>query len=423
MPFAELEHTGLVDYVEKHRARSSTWAFLHLAKTAGTSLTDSLSEMASPCHPLYLENYDLGREEIDKSKFDRVASFAAKQNALPEDKKYKVCFGHIRYRHLSILKRELPGLRTFTFLRDPVERVVSEYRYRMTPAYWMHEAFCERYATISSFAASRGITNVMTESLTRPGRKNVDETVRSILDDYDFIGLSEQYSSSASVLFRMMNVVHRPVRRLNETISTDQNNIEIRTEDLELIRELNSADVRLYEQVRDILAPQLPNWEAYFNELLPSSDSRGADRSAAEVPNGRLVDLVGEGWSVQDGNPWIATHAPGLRLHPNDGDKPPPSLRLAGALRPGRYRFDAEVLVFDSRCCPHRLVISLSGNASPNTWSVSLDGTRKGRVEWKRAVIEVNETSDARLELVVDDPTTKADYSATHLVSATFTRL
>ena len=73
MPFAELEHTGLVDYVERHRTLGSTWAFLHLAKTAGTSLTHSLSRMAPPCHPLYLENYDLSREELGGLLADQPA--------------------------------------------------------------------------------------------------------------------------------------------------------------------------------------------------------------------------------------------------------------------------------------------------------------------------------------------------------------
>ena len=427
MPFAELEHTSLTDYVEKHRVRSSTWAFLHLAKTAGTSLKHSLEAMAPPCYPLYLENYDLGREEIDRSKFERVARFAAMQNALPTNEKYSVCFGHIRYRHLRLLQREIPGLRTFTFLRDPVDRVVSEYRYRSTPAYWMHETFLDQFPNIGDFAASPGIVNVMTQSLMEVGGEiDADEKVRLILNHYDFIGLSEAYSSSASALFGMMDIVHRPVERLNETIATDRNNIEIRAKDIDLINAINALDARLYRRAREILTPHLPVWDAHFDGLL-SLPARPAANSRADAVSGPSVDLVGpligEGWSVQDGNQWIVTQTPGLRLHPNHGDRPPPRLRLADALRPGRYRFDADVLVFDNRCCAHRLVMSLSGAASPNSWSVSLSGARKGRVQWTQAIVDVSEPSDVQLELVVDDAATRADYSATRLVSASFTRL
>jgi len=151
------------------------------------------------------------------------------------------------------------------------------------------------------------------------------------------------------------------------------------------------------------------------------------DRGDGVVASGDSVDLVAspncERWKVQDGNQWIDTRGPGLRLHPSDAKAPPARLRLGGVLKPGRYRFDAEVLVFDERCCPHRLVMSASGKASPRSWSVSLDGARLGRVEWTEAVIELKETSDLQLDIVLDDAKAPTLFSATQLVSAIFTRL
>lgn len=151
------------------------------------------------------------------------------------------------------------------------------------------------------------------------------------------------------------------------------------------------------------------------------------DRGDGVIASGEFVDLVAspncERWKVQDANQWIDTRGPGLRLHPNAADAPPVRLRLGGALKPGRYRFEAEALVFDERCAPHRLVMSVSGAASPRTWSVSLEGARLGRVSWTEAVIEVEETSDLELEVVLDDPTGTPLFSATQLVSALFTQL
>jgi len=81
--------------------------FLHVEKTAGTSLTEML------CHsldaPSYIEKRDvlLGLSACEMSQFDFFA-------------------GHFNYDTLSLIPREK---RIFTFLRDPRERLISLYNF------------------------------------------------------------------------------------------------------------------------------------------------------------------------------------------------------------------------------------------------------------------------------------------------------
>ncbi len=49
------------------------------------------------------------------------------------------------------IQTELPGTRFFTMLREPVARVVSHYRYCVTPNFWGHEQFAAEFPTITDF--------------------------------------------------------------------------------------------------------------------------------------------------------------------------------------------------------------------------------------------------------------------------------
>ncbi len=68
-----------------------------------------------------------------------VYQIAAAQLA-PADTRCRSFSGHIRRPHIDFIQTELPGTRFFTLLREPVARVVSDYRYCLSPSHPTHRA-------------------------------------------------------------------------------------------------------------------------------------------------------------------------------------------------------------------------------------------------------------------------------------------
>lgn len=126
-------------------------------------------------------------------------------------------------------------------------------------------------------------------------------------------------------------------------------------------------------------------------------------------------------WTVVHRNKWVSTDPPGLRLHANDPGTPPPTLTLRGCLESGRYRFEAEILVFDARCPPQRITIWTRGRFASQSFSFDLKGGSPGPVTWSVPSIELAEICDVEIAVALDAAATSASYSAIQLVSATFT--
>ena len=91
--------------------------------------------------------------------------------------------------------------------------------------------------------------------------------IDSVLHGFEFIGIMELYDVSMSMIFRLMGLTHIPTQRVNETISTDRNAIELSDAMREEILARNAIDDALYRAVREILEPQCEAWRRHFATL------------------------------------------------------------------------------------------------------------------------------------------------------------
>ena len=145
------------------------------------------------------------------------------------------------------------------------------------------------------------------------------------------------------------------------------------------------------------------------------------------TPAGEKIDFAAapqlSRWTQENGNSWILTSGPGLRLHPNFGDKGPAVLRCPAALEPGEYSFEAEIVVFDARCQPHCIELSLGGDSQPAKLSIRLEGAMQGRVEWSQPKIAIRAPANLELSIALEEGIVDAAFSATQITSLAFTRL
>lgn len=125
--------------------RSALYLFLHQYKTAGTTLWRHLSPNFSAEAQLFLsgERIGLGTRKRDGHPAvpglvrDRVDEYVARNSS----EKTRLVMGHFVYPGIHTLVPGSNDPRYVTFLRHPVERVVSLYWYfkYASDSYWHHE--------------------------------------------------------------------------------------------------------------------------------------------------------------------------------------------------------------------------------------------------------------------------------------------
>lgn len=212
--------------------------FLHIPKTAGTTFMDLLkANYGQSCYRLR----NGGDVAAAKRQADQVARWV------------QCVAGHVGYG----AHEWLPGLwRYVSFLREPVDRVVSLYYYiRGRPKHKRHElALLPLHEFVKSDAMSDA-ENGMTRFLA--GRSDVgirpkespateDDLATALRRlDYMDIGITEHYGESVAMLCRRLgwrNVVTTP-----KLVQVYRPRVEdLTVKDWIAIREKNELDIRLY---------------------------------------------------------------------------------------------------------------------------------------------------------------------------------
>lgn len=214
---------------------------IHIPKTAGSSFFQLLKKV-------------YGREKILKVYGMRGIPENLELSIFPEDdvRQARVVHGHFCYTQMKAFIEE-NQLRMITWLRDPVDRVISNYYYSMfriregkaKPEKEGHKHFSLlEYANIPS---SRNMMSWFLEG--------------SNLSDFFFIGLKESLQDDLLELGKKLqwpeNIVipHRKdaadfIRNNDCTTQFDDINTPMKEE----IASLNEDDIRLYEEVKKIRA-------------------------------------------------------------------------------------------------------------------------------------------------------------------------
>jgi hypothetical protein len=219
--------------------------FLHIGKTAGTSLQHALFEALS------------GAAIFHQSLpgFDSVSAAELALNDL--------VIGHFAYQHVRKMR---PDRFLMTYLRDPIDRVVSNYHFLRTksPLSRYSEAALRaaRSMSLREFLLCedpnvRMVTeNYQTKALAhdvRPDRLDrtvIDgllETAERNLATFDFVGITEYFDDSVCVLSEMLGVEISP-RQLN--VNPDRPAAPPSEEELAIARSLNRLDLAVYAKAR-----------------------------------------------------------------------------------------------------------------------------------------------------------------------------
>jgi hypothetical protein len=214
--------------------------FMHIGKTAGTSLQHALFE-AMKGAPIFHESL---------SNFDAASPVELAINDL--------VIGHFTHQHVAKLRRDRFLL---TFLRDPVERVVSNYHFLRTTSpvsdYSSGAIEAARSLTLGDFIRCddprvRMVTeNFQAKALAHDFRPEYQAKIADLrgeaernLARFDFVGVVEHYEASVATLSRALGL-ELMAKKLNVNNERSPGH-EIAQADIELIKRLNAVDHALH---------------------------------------------------------------------------------------------------------------------------------------------------------------------------------
>jgi hypothetical protein len=249
------------------------WLFVHVPKTAGSSLAADLAALLPPYRSIHIDHLDRSRPAPER--YDAATeAFIAAQGASP----CRFASGHVQFRHVQRILAALPGTALFTMLREPVSRLVSDYLYQRSP---MHPLAAEVRGRIPDFAAFvelKGQRNRIARHLLPPRLVQEGEVAAgldALRDRYVFIGVQERYALGYRALTTLLT--GRPAspaarRRVNDGAAEENAAVLRALEDPGLrarIAELNGFDLGIHRAIA-------AEWEAIAAPLAAFLEGRAA---------------------------------------------------------------------------------------------------------------------------------------------------
>lgn len=258
MAFGNLAKAGLAEFLSSEKFSDELCVFLHIPKTAGTSLSNELENLRPPYINIHRKYFDHG-EKVTFSRIEDEIDAVVNNGALA---KARSCSGHFSWSQAAPIRKARDNARFFTFLRDPVKRIISDFRYSRTPAHPTYKETIARFPTIEDYVTAPETQDKMARFLMPDAMVTSDQIADFIDNNYAFVGLLEMYPLSFNILARMMGQDAMPSKHRRKTQSTPDNMVAESSELVSMIVEHNPRDQILYEHARQNLRAIRDEWRA-----------------------------------------------------------------------------------------------------------------------------------------------------------------
>ena len=225
------------------------WLFVHVPKTAGSSLRAELAGMLRPEANIHIDHGDSTKPFRDR--FDEaVANFIAEARQRP----FRFASGHIDMAQVQRIRDALPDVRCVTMLRHPVARFVSDFRYQRSPMHPTHAEFRRRVPTLEDYVAFRSEWNKTARHLVPSAlvdRGDAVSCIDHIMRTYDFVGIQEMYPLSFRTLTTLVGEPRLATQMLRVNEVTDANRVELSPVLAREIEANNLLDMAIYDTILD----------------------------------------------------------------------------------------------------------------------------------------------------------------------------
>ena len=248
MGFGDQGRIGLDDFIESTAFGDALSVFIHIPKTAGSSLSTELATLRPPYFNIH-RRYSMGDTVTFSRIEDEIDTFVADHGDAA-----RACSGHFAYMRAGAIRRARPDAQFFSFVRDPVRRVISDYRYQRTAAHPTHRQFIARFPDFDAYLDDDASRDKMARFLV-PRRYRGADAIEDFLDThYAFIGMVEEYAMSFDILSHLMGSPRQATVHKRVTEDNDDNMV---IEDADLharVAAANPRDMMIYAIVAERFA-------------------------------------------------------------------------------------------------------------------------------------------------------------------------
>jgi len=233
------------DYPAEPAPDGKQYVFLHLQKTAGTSVANALRSIMpqSAFASIYPTQVWLSQQEF-KSLYEY------------EKRAFRIAFGHLYFRSLIVSQLRAP--RFMTFLREPLARIKSHYwMLRRTVSEPQLSGHSVRHSDVINSGQTDEFDNMQTRMIAGvtganvpPGEMTTKEVGRALFNlanHFDFVGFSETADADFKRLCGLLNIEPTPLPRSNEGGNGDPQDEDFKRLDWNRITYNNRFDVALYD--------------------------------------------------------------------------------------------------------------------------------------------------------------------------------
>lgn len=224
---------------------------IHIPKTAGTTFRAQVTQ------ELPLVAIDLGEAGDDEHlpHYDRLRSILRNAAIRTGDDQDFFASGHFRYRDLQSARPDLAGkVSITTFLRNPIDRMLSDYYYSISEVHPGSEDFLRSYPTFEIYMRSPGQANKQLEYLQADHEDSIEQTLDRIQREFAFVGVTETYDVCKAWFFDQLGAPQPPSAHLNRNLNRHKISDE-RKRHADELREILRPEFRLYNFFKDVWMP------------------------------------------------------------------------------------------------------------------------------------------------------------------------